>query len=142
MKKNKLVADVDFNFKLLAIVSPLREYKLAWLINHELGINLIKQADQLFEFIDSDKLSISNYKHQTEHTIIRLLVNRTLEDFSSSLQHLIPELRQFDYLLMVEGPEHSLDPLKIRDHLRGMTGVQLVNLVSIEQLKSKENLIF
>ena len=50
MKKNKLIASFDFDFSLLAIASQLKEYKLAWLINQELGVNLIKQPDEIFEF--------------------------------------------------------------------------------------------
>ena len=142
MKKNKLVARFDFDLSLLAMVSQLKEYKMAWHLNEELGINLIKQPDEIFEFLGDIKLFISNYKYQTEHRIIRLLVNRSLEESTSAKQHLIPELKQFDYLMLMEGAEHHPDAFQIRNRLRALQGIQLVNVVEIDQLKSKENLIF
>lgn len=142
MKKNKLVASFDFDFSLLAIVSQLKEYKVAWHINEELGINLIKQEDEVFEFLGDVALHISNYKYQTEYNIIRLLINRSLEETTSNQQHLIPELKQFDYLMIMDAAEFMADLHSIRNRLRKLQGVQLINVIKIEQLKSKENLIF
>lgn len=142
MKKNRLVARFDFDFSLLAIVSQLKEYKLAWYINEEMSIKLVKQEDEIFEFLGNLKLFISNYKYQTEHSVVRLLVNRSLEEGTSTKQHLIPELKQFDYLMLMEGADYGPDPLPVRNRLRALEGVQLVNVIDIEHLKSKENLIF
>lgn len=142
MKKNKLVASFDFDFSLLAIVSQLKEYKVAWHINEELGINLVKQEDEIFEFLGDVALHISNYKYQTTHNIIRLLVNRSLEETSSGKQHLVPELKQFDYLVLLEGTEFISNVNVVRNRLRKLEGIQLVNVINVEQLKSKENLIF
>ncbi len=142
MKKNKLVASFEFDFSLLAIVSQLKEYKMAWYLNEELGISLIKQADVVFQFIDSVKLYISNYKYETEHNSVRLLINRSLEESSSTKRHLIPELKQFDYLMLMEGTDDNLDPFITRNHLRNVPGIQLISVIEVEPLKSKENLIF
>ena len=84
MKKNKLIANFDFDFSLLAIVSQLKEYKLAWIINRELGINLVKQEDEVFQFLGDKKLVISNYLYQAEHSNIRLIFNRSTEDYNNS----------------------------------------------------------
>lgn len=142
MKKNKLVARFDFDLSLLAVVSQLKAYKMAWHLNEELGIKLVKQDDEIFEFLGDEKLFISNYKYQTEHRSLRLLVNRSMEESSSAKQHLIPELKQFDYLILIEGAEHHPDALQVRNRLRNLQGIQLVNVIEIDQLKSKENLIF
>ena len=142
MKKNKLVARFDFDLSLLAVVSHLKEYKIAWHLNEQLGINLAKQEDEIFEFLGDVRLFISNYSYQTEHSTIRLLGNRSLEESSSSKQYLIPELKQFDYLILTDGSENSPDAYYIRDQLRNLKGIQLVSVIEIEQLKSKENLIF
>ncbi|GJM28692.1 MAG: hypothetical protein DHS20C17_13270 [Cyclobacteriaceae bacterium] len=141
MKKNKLIANVDFDFSLLAISSLLKEYKLAWILNQQLGIHLIKQPDEVFHFLGNDKLCISNYLYRTEHTRIRLLFNRSREE-TLTRQYLIPELKQFDYLMLVEGFEDSLVVGEIREKIKKIIGIQMVNPVEVEHLKSRENLIF
>ena len=143
MKKKKLVADVDFDFALWAIVSSLKEYKIAWHLNQKLDINLVKQNDELFEFLNDVKLHISNYHYETEHQLVRLIVNRSVEDNPTHKRHLIPELKQFDYLICWEGWEnYGISADAIRDLIRDISGIQLVQLVELEPLKSKENLIF
>ncbi len=143
MKKKKLVANVDFSFALWAMVSSLKEYKMAWHLNQKLNINLVKQNDELFEFLDDVKLYISNYHFETEHQQIRLIVNRSVDESSAHKRHLIPELKQFDYLLCWEGWEnYGISQGGIRDLVREISGIQLVQAVAVEPLKSKENLIF
>lgn len=140
MKKNKLIASFDFDFSLLAIASQLKEYKLAWIINQELGINLVKQQDEIFHFLGDEKLCISNYFYQTEHSSIRLIMNRSREE--SSMQPLIPELKQFDFLMLIEGFEDTLVIQEVRDTLKNIDGIQLINQIIVDQLKSRDNLIF
>ena len=142
MKKNRLIASFDFDFSLLAIVSQLREYKLAWIINQELGIHLVKQQDEVFHFLGDKKLCISNYLYCTEYSNIRLIFNRSREETSVSVGHLIPELKQFDYLMLIEGFEDSLIVQEVRDTVKKINGIQLVNQIEVDQLKSRDNLIF
>lgn len=142
MKKNRLITSFDFDFSLLAIVSQLKEYKLAWIINQELGINLVKQHDEIFHFLGNEKLCISNYLYQTEHSGIRLVINRSREEFCASTQLLIPELKQFDFLMLIEGFEDMLVVREVRDSLKNINGIQLINQISVDQLKSRDNLIF
>ena len=141
MKKNKLIAKVDFDFSLLAIASQLREYKLAWIINRGLGIRLKKQPDEVFHFLGNDKLCISNCLYQTEHSKIRLIYNRSREE-AATTQFLIPELKQFDYLMIVEGFEGSMLIQEVREVIRTIDGVQMANLIEVDQLRSRDNLIF
>jgi hypothetical protein len=140
MKKNKLIASFDFDFSLLAIASQLKEYKLAWIINQELGINLVKQQDEIFHFLGDEKLCISNYFYQAEHSSIRLIMNRSRDE--SSMQPLIPELKQFDFLMLIEGFEDTLVIQEVRDTLKNIDGIQLINQIIVDQLKSRDNLIF
>jgi hypothetical protein len=142
MKKNKLIANIDFDFSLLAIASQLKEYKLAWFINNQLGVNLIKQRDERFDFLGDHSLCISNYLYQTENSRIRLICNRSRENSPNNIQHLIPELKQFDYLFLIEGFEDTWMIEEVRDLLRNIGGVQMANHIGVDQLKSRENLIF
>jgi len=141
MKKNKLIADVDFDFSLLAIASQMKEYKLAWMINRDLGIHLVKQKDVIFQFLGNDKLCISNYLYQTEHSRVRLIYNQSTAEATPG-QFLIPELKQFDFLMIIEGFEDSFVTREVREVIRTIDGVQMVNLIEADQLKSRDNLIF
>lgn len=141
MKKNRLIASVDFDFSLLAISSLLKEYKLAWILNQQLHVHLIKQPDEVFQFLGNEKLCISNYLYQTEHSRIRLIFNHSRESLLTR-QYLVPELKQFDYLLKIEGFEDSLVIREVREKIKKINGVQMVNLVELDQLKSRDNLIF
>ncbi len=142
MNKNKLIANFDFDFSLLAIVSQLKEYKLAWIINQELGIKLKKQHDEIFHFLGDKKLCISHYLYQTEYSSIRLIFNRSMEEVCACAGHLIPELKQFDFLMIMEGFEDTLMVREVRDILKNINGIQLVNHIGVDQLKSRDNLIF
>ncbi|WP_370539754.1 IPExxxVDY family protein [Algoriphagus sp. Y33] len=51
MKKAKLLIEHTYDFELLGLVSPVKDYKMAWLINRELDLNLIKYDDLLLEFM-------------------------------------------------------------------------------------------
>ena len=141
MKKSKLIANVDFDFSLLAIASQLKEYKLAWVLNQELNIHLVKQKDEIFNFIGDERLCISNFAYHTQHSRIRLIFNRSKEEIGLN-QFLLPELKQFDYLMMIEGFEDTWSVEQVREVLKTIEGVQMVNLVDIDHLKSRENLIF
>ena len=141
MKKSKLIANVDFDFSLLAISSQLKEYKLAWVINRDLDIHLVKQKDEIFQFLGSDNLCISHYLYQTEHSSVRLIYNRSREEGATG-QYLIPELKQFDFLMIIEGFKDSFEVHEVREIIKTINGVQMVNQIEVDQLKSRDNLIF
>ena len=56
MKKQKLVVDFDYNFKLFGIISPASEHKLAWEMNKKLGVKLIKNSDIKINFLNNKNL--------------------------------------------------------------------------------------
>ena len=140
MKKNKLLIDYEYDFTLMAIVSNVREYKLAWSINQELHIKLVKERDLHFNFLNQQILIVSNYKFATEHTTFRLLKNKSAQEDSSA--YLIPELSEFDFLVMIQGVGDFFEGIDVEDALKRISVIQYISKVSIHQLKSKENLIF
>ena len=142
MKKSRLVADFNFNFSLLAAVSQLKEYKLAWLINRALQLELVKCDDVAFEFFGKVNLSISNFLFQTEHSSLRLLKNRSYRASELGPSFLIPELKKFDYLIMIQGFEDSFTLSQIMYRLKDLEGIQFLKQIEVQSLKSKENLIF
>ncbi|AHM59028.1 hypothetical protein D770_03805 [Flammeovirgaceae bacterium 311] len=140
MKRSRLLVDYEFDFTLMALLSPLREYKLAWYINQLLHIRLVKEKDIQLNFTNQPNLCISNYIFATEHSILRLLKNRSVGDEEQGF--LLPELKQFDYLIMLQGEGDFFDKEELPAVLKNIPTVEFVKPVEVNDLKSKENLIF
>ena len=142
MKKRKLEAEFDYNFTLFGLISVLKEYKLAWQLNSHLEIQLDKVKDIEMDFIKTQSLIISNYLFETEYSSFRLLKNKSMDLYGDNPAFLLPELKRFEYLILVQGFEDtmSLDELKVI--MSSMPKVQYVQTFEVEDLKSRENLIF
>ncbi len=142
MKRKKLEANIDFNFTVIALISPLKEYKLAWSINHVLDIQLIKKKDIEIKFLSSQNLLISNYLYQTEHSYYRILKNRSINEYDDRPAYLIPELNKFDFLILAQGFEDTLSLNELKSKINNIPKIQYVQAFDVDALKSKENLIF
>ena len=140
MKKAKLQIEPTFDFELLGIVSPIREYRMAWLVNQELELNLVKADDLELEFLNSEKLEIAQYFLSLHHGFIQLLKNKALNS-SQQLAYLIPELKNLDYFLLVQDETEQLDLSNFMEKLSRNPLVQSIVRIDISKLKSKENLL-
>jgi hypothetical protein len=140
VKKNKLIIDYDYDFDLIGLISPLKEYRIAWLMNQGLKIHLVKNEDIELEFIDNN-IFISNFNYSTGSSRLRLIRNKTIVG-DNQMIYLLPEMKEFDYLIMISGEGDSFQSDDLVNFLKIMEGVQYVTMVDVSKLKSKENLIF
>jgi hypothetical protein len=141
MKKNRLLIDYEYDFTLLALVCQLRGFKLAWYINQLLSVKLVKEKDIQLQFTNHQSpLLIANYVFTTEHTELRLIRNLSVHE--SETGYLVPELKQFDFLLMLRGEGDYIDRENLSQTLQQIPGLQYLKTIDHENLKSKENLIF
>ena len=140
MKKAKLQIEPTFDFELLGIVSPIREYRMAWLVNQELELNLVKVDDLELEFLNSEKLEIAQYFLSLPHGFIQLLKNKALNS-AQQLAYLFPELKILDYFLLVQDETEQLDLSNFMEKLSRNPLVQSIVRIDISKLKSKENLL-
>lgn len=140
MKKTRLFVEPDFDFELIGLVSPVKDYKMAWLISRELDINLVKASDIRIEFLSSPSLEISQYSLSLPHGFIQLLKNKALNT-SQQLAYLVPELRNMDYFLLVQDQTHQISIATFVDILSKNSYVQSVVRLDISKLKSKDNLL-
>src|SRR6478736_8333714 len=108
MKSFKLVLDYDYDFEVLAVISSVKSYKLAWAINKSLNINLCKTEDICLEFVRQDRLLVSNFIFETEYATFRLLKNKTNDQGKGNKNYLVPELKDYDYLIKLSGEGTSL----------------------------------
>lgn len=140
MKKAKLLVEPTFDFELLGLVAPIREYRMAWLINQAMDLNLVKADDLEIDFLNMPKLEISQYFLSLPHGFIQLLKNKALNS-SQQLAYLIPELKNLDYFLLVQDETEQVQLSTFIDQLAKNPLIQSIVRIDISKLKSKENLL-
>lgn len=140
MKKTKLFVEPTYDFELLGLVSPVKDYKMAWLINRDLDLDLVKSEDIEIEFVSSARLEISQYLLSLPHGFIQLLKNKALNT-SQQLAYLIPELRNLDYFLLVQDQTQQISITTFVENLSQNPFIQSVVRLDISKIKSKENLL-
>lgn len=140
MKKIRLFIEHQYDFELLGLVCPVKDYKMAWLINQAIDVKLVKTNDFEPEFIQQPKLKISRFLEEKEHGFVQLMKNRSLSDGENAL-YLIPELKMFDYFLLIQDQTFELDINAYIGRLSQVRYIQSVVKLDISKLKSKENLL-
>src|SRR5680860_174717 len=108
MKRSTLQVTHQYEFELLGLVAPLKDYKMAWVINTSLGIKLIKADDFRMEFLKQPDLIIPQFILKKEHGFIQLLRNRSYSD-PGMVRYLIPELKIMDYFLLLQDYTLQMD---------------------------------
>ncbi len=132
----------DFDFELIGIVSSERSFKLAWLLNNSLHLNLARISDFDLEFSNGINLSFANFIHRTEHNSYQLLKNKALEYEEIPKPFLLPELKEFDYLLRIDNMTKGINIESIKEILTSLSQIQLCQIIDLENVKEKENLIY
>ncbi len=140
MKKSRLLIEHTYDFELLGLVSPVKDYKMAWLINRDLQLGLRKEVDLELEFVTSPNLKISQYFLSLPHGFVQLLKNRALNS-TNQVSYLVPELKSMDYFLLVQDETFQISIDTFVQELSKNQFIQNVMKLDIEKLKSKENLL-
>lgn len=126
----------DYDFRLIGISCHARDYRMAWLLNKNLGFTLERMEDLEVPHKGGMSLhSIYTSFNEDDRIHIHLIANR------SEKGYLIPERAQLDYLLKIELADH-LDTADLQKDLKRIQQVQLVSELEVGSLKSKDNLIF
>ncbi len=141
-KKTKLFVPYEYEFELMGVSTTVKEYKLAWAINNLLNIRLVKEKDLEIAFKNDTFVVISNFVFETENSIFRLLRNRSFNQSAGSQGFLVPELKDFDYIILISGFEDTFSIEELGKKLRDLSEIDYLQRIDINQLKSKENLIF
>lgn len=159
MALHKLFVDDfdDDNYLLLAIHCTLEDFRLAYLLNKGLNINLIRQTVDLdfeytsasysiYEWEDCEKLTVwnlvSNICKREEDSLIS---SGSLFDTSSKViksYNLIPEYKRVNYFLKIENDDNSINIKAIISEIQKIPQVVTVYDIDTMSLKSKDNLIF
>jgi hypothetical protein len=138
--KVTLEFDFEFDFQLLGISCHLPDYRLAWIINQTLGIDLDRKED-LELLLGKNKeenglFSFYQYDNDESYTTINVISNRCDKGFFCG------ELKQLDYFIQLWLPESDEeDTSSIIKKLKKSHHVIAAIDLDVETLKSKNNFI-
>ncbi|QCR20922.1 IPExxxVDY family protein [Pontibacter sp. SGAir0037] len=141
MKTLYLDVEHEYNFDLYGMVSPCKEYKLAWALNRLLDIHLIKKQDIYYDLTGKNQLVIANYLYSSEFSTVRLFRNRALGFNTLKKPFLLPDMKEYDYILQVTGALQQLYPQELIKKLQRISLIQYVKQFDPLTLKFKENLL-
>ena len=139
MKKRRLEVEFSYDFDLHGLISSARGYKLAWEINHSLGVSLVKKEDLQMTTKDG-VFFFSSYTHESSVNTVKLFRNKSSEGDSKGI-FLLPEHPHLDYILYSRGDE-DMDSKRLQEVLRNIPSIELVAFLPLAALKSKDNFIF
>lgn len=134
VSRSVIQTPVSLDFRILALVSTVKDFKLCWLLNKELQLNLTRQKD--FSLPERQaQFGLFSFVHEMDKTIYHLVGNK------SGAEVLVPELRANDFFLIIKGycPDDRME--EIQDCLRATDGIQAVFRIKPESLTSVHNLI-
>ncbi len=140
IKKNKLQIEYSYNFELLGVRTSLKGYKLAWQLNNILNTRLSKQQDLVIHFKKGITGSYDHYAFRTPMNNLNLFRNKPVEG-ENTTPKLVPEFPHFDFIIMTQS-EEKLSGNRLQEYLRAISSIELVTLIPLTSLKSKENFIF
>jgi hypothetical protein len=150
----------EIDYQLIAIHTSLEDYRLAYYINQHLPITLKKSncniqisnkngETQFTRFIfedEKDGISWDLIQNKNEILLSPQRVNQGLfaesnSKFSTKV-YLIPEFKKVDYFLKIDNSAEIIDAAKIAAQINKIERISTVYAVDVENIKSKNNLIF
>lgn len=122
---------------LYGIVSQEKPHRLAWLLNKIHPYKFVRIDDYELE-INSKPNAFAQFIFDDEenHTQYVILCNKDESSF------LIPELRNFDYLLLIKGAIDFFENETLKNNIKTIPSIQIIFEVETDKLKSKQNLIY
>ena len=134
-----LAEDFFSDTKILGIVAPVKDYRFCWLLNERFALNLAREAEldivlqtgkgnQHFFPVYQYCLPLNGYRH-------------LLYRLRSDKETLLPEIKQLDYLWMIQSNDAEEDARNVTQHLRNIPDVQLAQVLSHDRLKNLNSLL-
>lgn len=137
--KKKLLIQNDYDFFLFGISCGEKPYRLCWALNNQLKATFAKDKDmEVQEKNQTTQLKFPMFAFRNEEmfTDYRVIINKSENKF------LVPEFKQADYLLMVQGSLPSVEKNSILKKVKEVTFVQTAFEIDPQKIKSKENFVF
>lgn len=161
MAIHKLFID-DFeeaDYQLIAIHTTLENYRVAYFINQNLPVLLHRNKKDILIGTDKQKTGFSNFHFEdNKKEIFWTLIENKKEvslpqksktitlfkeehEFSNTI-YFLPEFKNIDFFLKIEGDENQININTIITKLNTIDQITTVYAVDKSRIKSKNNLIF
>ena len=137
MAKKQFI-DVAFDFQIWGINSNMEDYRLCLHLNQYLKWNLKRVHDIEFyspQIKGFKHFNAYKYKNEADFYTLELIQNKNAGNI------LIPELKNFDFLFLLNGEEEYFEEKEFTDLLAKIPGVQSAIQMDVNTLKSKHNLL-
>ncbi|MCK5400822.1 MAG: IPExxxVDY family protein [Flavobacteriaceae bacterium] len=159
MALHKLLVDdfSDETFSLMAIHCTIEDYRVAYLLNQYLNINLIRKTQDLdFKYIAAS-YSIYEWEDKKQLMTWNLVSNvcKKEEDSLTStgslfkaqnkivrIHNLIPEYKKVNYLLKIDNDGNFINEKTLIHKIQEIPQIAAVYSIEVSRLKTKDNLIF
>lgn len=138
VKKHKLDLAIEEDFCLLGVVSDEPDYKLCWMINQHLDMNLEMQDElQLYHRKMDQEQIFSNFSYHDDDALItyRLINNRAEQGY------FLDELKNIDYLIHIQG---EISTGRISNFMLSIAALEPVRMCvpsDLSRIKNKERLL-
>jgi len=158
MAVHKLLVDdfQDESFILLGIHCSLHDFRVAYLLNQALNINLKRKNKDLDYNYTSSSYAIYEWLDRSQQITWNLVANICKKEeeviISSGLfknnqrilkqYNLLPEYKTVNYLLKIENDFNSVNEKLIINNILAIPQIVTVYKIATENLKSSSNLIF
>jgi len=140
LNKKLLKLEIDLDFVLIAITAPLRDYRVAYLINKHLHFNFVRINDHEVQIYPTSAepvpFAMFNDFWEASESDFYLIANRGTDGM------LIPEMREADYFLMIKNYIDDYDLAEIINGLNRIPEIVAAIKIDPKRIKSKENLLF
>jgi hypothetical protein len=124
---------------LIGIVSPLPGYRFCWMLNQQMDTNFVREPemDVCLQKSQGQEHYFPIYQYYNPLSRTKYLLYK----LKSEKESLLPEVKQLDYLWMIQSSNSEHDAQSITQHLRHIPDVQLAQILSPEKLKSLAHLV-
>ena len=137
--KKKLLIENDYDFFLFGISCSEKSYRLCFALNNKLKAAFSKSKDMEVQEKNQgaqSKFPMFVFRNEEMFTEYRVITNKIASKF------LIPEFKQADYLLMVQGGMLYSEKSSILKKVKEVPFVQTAFEIDPKKIKSKENFVF
>jgi len=157
MKTEKLHVQYNLNYILIAVKSQIEDYKLAYFLNKSSFFLFQRMSKDLSCLINEKTVYFSSFYDinpdlKKESFLIKnqalYLSNRSSQVglFSGSditnTAFLIPELKDFDYFIKLIGVWKEAETLDLKNFITSLKIVDSSININVNQLRSRNNLVF
>jgi hypothetical protein len=125
-------------YTLVGISCHFRDYRLSYLLNENLRFRLVKLDDLPFLALGSNEpslFSLYRWRDDDQYNTYYLIANRSEDSL------LIPQIRQADFLLLIEGPFKKKQQEDLLSRLRKVPNVLTAFGIPFSSVKNYENIL-